>query len=99
MLYSEGGGAHKQNCGEYLEDTTLLNKDDTATMMEVVKSEQIQSVYELPNLEQVVRWYHAAAGYPTKATWIKAIDNGFYSTWPMLTLGGVINGYLLFDSI
>ena len=36
-------------------------------------------------MEQIIAWYHAAAGYPTKPTWIKAIDAGFYATWPMLT--------------
>ena len=56
----------KEKCENMLEDTMLLNQTETAEMMNIVKSEQIQSVYELPNLEQVVRWYHAAAGYPTK---------------------------------
>jgi hypothetical protein len=46
-------------------------------------------VYELPNLDQVVAWYHAAAGYPTKPTWIKAIEAGFYTTWPLLTAKAV----------
>jgi hypothetical protein len=43
------------------------------------------SVYELPNREQVIAWYRAAAGYPTNAFWIKAIDAEFYATatWPM----------------
>jgi hypothetical protein len=31
-------------------------------------NEGVNIVYELPNLQQVVRWYHAAAGYPTKVT-------------------------------
>jgi hypothetical protein len=51
--------------------------------------EYANSVYELPNLEQVVAWYHAAAGYPTKATWLKAIAAGFYTSWPLLTTKAV----------
>jgi hypothetical protein len=43
------------------------------------------SLTPIPNTKQVIAWYHAAAGYPAKATWIKAIDAGFYATWPMLT--------------
>jgi hypothetical protein len=39
--------------------------------------EFVNSVYELPNTEQVVAWYHAVAGYPTQPTWIKAIEAGF----------------------
>ena len=43
-----------------------------------------EEVYELPNTKQVLAWYHAAAGYPTKATWLKAIKASFYATWPLL---------------
>lgn len=37
----------------------------------------------------VVAWYHAAAGNPTKATWLKAIGKGFYATWALLTAKSV----------
>jgi hypothetical protein len=49
----------------------------------------VNSVYKLPNTEQVVAWYHAAVGYPTKATWLKAVDAGFYATWTLLTAKAV----------
>ena len=52
-------------------------------------TEYANSVYELPNQEQVVSWYHAAAGYPTKSTWLKAIESGFFATWPLLTTKAV----------
>jgi hypothetical protein len=67
-------------------ETTLLSEKATRIMMEKRGQfdpiEFVNSVYELPNLEQVIAWYHAAAGYPTKTTWIKAIEAGFYATWP-----------------
>ena len=44
------------------------------------KEEKVQQVYELPSTKQVIRYYHAAAGFPTKSTWIKAIKAGFYKT-------------------
>ena len=70
-------------------ETALLSQEVTEIIMnkrgEFDTTEFSNSVYELPNTEQVIAWYHAAAGYPTKATWIKAIDAGFYATWPMLT--------------
>jgi hypothetical protein len=69
--------------------TTLLSEQATQIIEKKKEllgpSEFVNSVYELPNTEQVVAWYHAAAGYPTKATWLKAIDAGFYATWPLLT--------------
>ena len=43
-------------------------------------------MYELTNTEKVVAWYHATACYPTKTTWLKEIDTGFFATWPLLTM-------------
>jgi hypothetical protein len=77
-------------------DTILMSQEATNTIM-ARRSEHpdefVNSVYELPNLEQVVAWYHAAAGYPTKTTWIKAIKAGFYTTWPQLTVKAVKKHY------
>ena len=47
--------------------------------------ENILSVYELKTQPELVRYYHAAAGFPTQPTWIKAIKNSHYATWPGLT--------------
>ena len=33
----------------------------------------------------LVEYYHATAGYPVPATWLKAITKGHYMTWPGLT--------------
>ncbi len=47
--------------------------------------EQTNNVYDLPSTESVIRFLHAAAGFPVKATWITAIKNGHYASWPNLT--------------
>ena len=36
---------------------------------------------------ELVRYYHAAAGFPTQPTWIKAIKNNQYASWPGLRVG------------
>ena len=36
-----------------------------------------------------MRYLHVCAGFPTKATWVKAIQNGNYATWPGLTIKAV----------
>ena len=51
--------------------------------------ETIQSVYELRTQQEMVWYYHAAAGFPVKATWIKVISNNQYSSWPGLTADAV----------
>ena len=36
-----------------------------------------------------VRYLHACAGFPTKPTWLKAINGGNYATWPHLSAEAV----------
>eukprot|EP00804_Cyclotella_cryptica_P010211 CCRYP_013825-RA/>CCRYP_013825-RA protein AED:0.46 eAED:0.17 QI:0/0/0/0.57/1/1/7/0/869 len=40
-------------------------------------------------IEQSIRYLHAAAGFPTKSTWLAAIRKGNYSTWPLITVKNV----------
>ena len=47
--------------------------------------EAIFNVFELKKQPEIVRYYHAAAGFPSKPTWIKAINNKQYASWPGLT--------------
>ena len=47
------------------------------------------NVYSLPSIPQTIRYLHAAAGFPTKDSWIKAIKNGNYKTWPGITAEAV----------
>ena len=44
----------------------------------------VRNVCKLRTKPELVRYYHAAAGFPTKPTWIAAIKNGHYKTWPGL---------------
>ena len=62
-------------------DTVQLSKEETNAII----SEIAANVHDLPSTERVIRYLHAAAGFPTKSTWIQAIKAKFYATWPMLT--------------
>ncbi|KAL7530484.1 hypothetical protein ACHAXR_003518, partial [Thalassiosira sp. AJA248-18] len=46
-------------------------------------------VFELPSSEKTIAYYQAAAGFPTKETWMDAIRAGNYDTWPGLTTKAV----------
>ena len=67
-------------------DTGLL----AASPQEVLKhlppptADSINNVYEIKTKPELVRYYHAAAGFPAKPTWLAAIKNGHYNTWPGL---------------
>ena len=52
-------------------------------------TEAVANVYELRTQPEIVRYYHAAAGFPTKRTWLAAIKNNQYASWTGLTYEGV----------
>ncbi|KAL7480170.1 hypothetical protein ACHAW6_005874 [Cyclotella cf. meneghiniana] len=49
------------------------------------EAEAAFNVYELPTTSEVIRFHHAALGYPTKATLLTAARNGNLVTFPGLT--------------
>ena len=67
---------------EYI-DLCNNNSDKPSTV------ESIHNVYELPSIEQTIRYIHAEAVFPTKYTWIKSICNGNYLTCPLITVTNV----------
>ena len=63
-----------------------LSRDQGKPLEEPSKGkETAANVYNLPSTSQAIRYLHAAAGFPTKDSWIKAINNGNYVTWPGLS--------------
>ena len=52
-------------------------------------TEAINNVYELPSIARAVRYLHGAIGFHTKATWLAAIRNGNFLTWPLITVKNV----------
>ncbi len=48
------------------------------------KEEYIHNVYQLPSIERMVRYLHAAAGHPPEDTWAKAVGRGSYNSWPLI---------------
>ena len=47
---------------------------------------QAFSAYDLTSVEALIRYFHAAAVFPVRDTWIKAIQAGKFRSWPGLTL-------------
>ena len=46
---------------------------------------QANSAFHQPSLPALAKFLHATAGFPAKSTFCKAIDSGFFATWPELT--------------
>jgi hypothetical protein len=47
--------------------------------------EWANNAYDLPSIKQIVRYLHAAAGFPVEDTWIQAIKAGNFNAWPTIT--------------
>jgi hypothetical protein len=75
-------------------ETVIVNQPPTEFLPERPPPiDAIHNVYELKTQPELVRYYHAAAGFPTKPTWIKAIKNNQYALWPGLTADVVARHY------
>ena len=44
------------------------------------------SAYDLPLVKALVIYFHAAAGYPVRSTWLRATKAGNFASFPGLTL-------------
>jgi hypothetical protein len=51
--------------------------------------ETAANVYSLPSIARVIIYLHAAAGFPTKLTWLKATACGNYKSWSGVTTANV----------
>ena len=49
----------------------------------------IHSVFRLSTTSSAILYLHAAALFPVKTTWLRAIKNNFFSSWPFLTYAAV----------
>ena len=58
-------------CPPRYEDTTADSQEKQATL-------EAFTAYDLPSVEGLVTYFHAAAGYPVRDTWLKAIQAGKY---------------------
>ena len=45
----------------------------------------MNNVYKITKATELVKFLHAAAGFPVTDTWVKAICNNQFATWPGLT--------------
>jgi hypothetical protein len=54
--------------------------------------ETINVIFDLPSSHKTFLWYHTSAGFPPKETFIDAVCNRNYATWPKLMVA-LINQY------
>ena len=72
-----------------LTDQVGHNKHTAIHMYNNQYHHAIHNVFDLPSIEQSIRYQHACCGFPTKSTWLKAIRKGNFVGWPLLTVENV----------
>ena len=71
-------------------DTIVINQPPTEFLPDHPPTkEAIHNVFELKTSPELVRYLHAAAGFPTKPQWITGIKNKQYASWPGLSVDAV----------
>ena len=66
-----------------------LEDGESVALTKEQLDESINNVFDLPSIEQTIRYLHACAGFPAKITWIRAIKRRNLVEWPMVTVENV----------
>jgi hypothetical protein len=75
-------------------DTVKNENTDTLLIQRPPPSQAFQNVYKLSSNKRVVKYLHAALGFPTKATMLNAVRKNWLVGWPGLTVESVNNFFL-----
>jgi hypothetical protein len=68
-------------------DTIIVNCPPTKFLPDQPPpSKAVYNVYKLKTQPELVQYHHALGGFPTKPTWLAAIKNKHFASWPGLTL-------------
>ena len=69
----------------------ILNKLPSSFLVnnEPLPTDEILNAYGMKTRPELLRFYHAAAGFPTKPTWLAAIENSHYASWTGLNYSSV----------
>ena len=76
-------------------ETMLVNKPPSLFLADSNQppTDKILNAYELKMRPELVRFYHTAAGSPTKSTWLAAIKNSHYPSWTGLSYSSVAKDF------
>jgi hypothetical protein len=75
-------------------NTVLVCKPPTKFLPDHLRpTKTIHNVYELKMQPELVWYLHMVAGFPMKPTWLGAIKNNQFASWPGLTVKAVAKHY------
>jgi hypothetical protein len=72
-----------------VESTTTTQEHINTIMSQAIGQEYIHDVSKLPSIEPTIRYLYVGAWFLVKETWLKAIQEGNYNSWPLINVTNV----------
>jgi hypothetical protein len=74
----------------YTVEANQISREHVALQMcKNYHQEYLHNAYELPSVEPTIRYLHGVVGFPTRASWLKAICKVNYLSWPLINVKNV----------
>ena len=89
LILDHPSGQDSPNSMYTIKTNQLTRKYVALQMCKNHCQEYLRKVYELPSVEPTIWYLHGAAGFPTKASWLKAICKGNYLSWQLINVKNV----------
>jgi hypothetical protein len=89
LILDHPSGQDSLNSMYTVETNQLACKHVALQMCKNHCQESLHNVYKLPSVEPTIRYLHGTAGFPTKASWLKAIRKRNYLSWPLINVKNV----------
>jgi hypothetical protein len=62
---------------------------ETSLPLQIEREHYAHNVYEQKSIQDTITYLHACCFIPVQDTWLKAIQNGHFVTWPSITVENV----------
>jgi hypothetical protein len=89
LLLDHPSGLDSPNAMYAVSSSTVACNHVALHLGKLALRDHIHNIYELPSVEPTIRYLHRAAGFPTRASWLKAICHGNYLSWPLINVKNV----------
>ncbi len=76
-----------------MESTAITWAHIDSVLLLAHNNEYMHNIYELPSIEPTISYLCAAAGFPTKESWLRAIRRGNYNSWPLINAKNVAHHF------
>jgi hypothetical protein len=85
---------HESLNAAYTVEFTAIKRAHINSVLSLARNDKYtHNVYKLPSIEPTIRYLQAAAGFPTKESWLRAIRRGNYNSWRLINVKNVAHQF------